>query len=132
MTVFKALPIAFSLALPWLISATAGPVAYLGAWLVSGCVLAGLLFFQSTRHWPVSLFWAAGLSLGMALLQFAGVAAGLAPWVSESASGEMVVNLRQRNQFASLMAMGGLVMWLRYLSLNGRRHGIAAVVWLFL
>ena len=108
----------FLIAMPWLMGATPGPVAQMGSWLVAAGVLAGLLFFQSARYWPQSLIVAASLSLCMAVLQFAGLAAGLAPWVSESASGEMVANLRQRNQFATLMVMGALVVWLRYLSPN--------------
>ncbi len=116
---FRFYLMSFLIAAPWLIGASAGPVAQMGSWLASGCVLVGVLFFQSSRHWPVSIVWAAGVSFFIALLQFSGGAAGLAPWVSESATGEMVANLRQRNQFATLMVIGGLAVWLRYLRANG-------------
>lgn len=114
------------IALPWLIGASAGPAAQMGAWLVAAGVSVALPCVKYARHWPVSLVWAAGLSLCMALLQFADVASGLAPWVSESVSGEMLANLRQRNQFATLMAIGGLAVWLRHLGPNGGFNGCLA------
>ncbi len=118
--------VAFLIAAPWLMGATAGPVAQMGAWLAATAVLAGLLFFQSARYWPQSLVVAAGLSGCMALLQFAGFATAFSPWVSESVSGEMVANLRQRNQLATLMAIGALAVWLRCLrpsrSLSTKEH----------
>jgi O-antigen ligase len=108
------------IALPWLMGATPGFAAQMGAWMAASAVLVGLLFCQSARSWPPSLVVASGLSWCIAMLQFSGLAAGLAPWVSESVTGEMVANLRQRNQFATLMAIGALAVWLRYLNFSGR------------
>ena len=98
----------YLMALPWLIGATPGPVAQMGAWLVSGMAISGLVFFQLTRVWPQSLLLAAVVSLGLALLQYAGQAEHFFPWIAEAAPGEMLGNLRQRNQFATLMAVGWL------------------------
>lgn len=48
-----------------------------------------------------------------ALLQYFGIADRLEPWVDVSSAGEAFANLRQRNQFASLTAIGmAAVMWL--------------------
>jgi O-antigen ligase len=102
------LPIALIGVLPWLIGAAPGPVAQMGAWLVSGFVLAGLLLFQSARTWPLSLLLAAVVSLGVAGLQYAGLAGHFSPWIAEAAPGEMLGNLRQRNQLASLLTLGSL------------------------
>jgi O-antigen ligase len=49
---------------------------------------------------------AALLSAVFALLQYFGASDALAPWVSGAALGEAYGNLRQRNQLASLMAIG--------------------------
>jgi O-antigen ligase len=42
----------------------------------------------------------------MALLQYFGGAAALAPWLSSTSPGEAFANLRQRNQFATLTSIG--------------------------
>jgi O-antigen ligase len=96
---------------PWLIGASPGPVDQLGAWLATCTVLAVLLLSQSVRFWRESLIVAAVISWCMALIQFSGFDAGLAPWVTESAGGEMVANLRQRNLFSTLMVIGALALW---------------------
>jgi O-antigen ligase len=113
------------LALPWLTGATLGPMAQLGAWMASVCVLAGLLIFQSIRAWPLSLAGAALLSLGLALLQYTGLSSSFSPWIAQAEPGEMLANLRQRNQFASLMALGFLVL---LLPLAGRARSKLALV----
>jgi O-antigen ligase len=57
---------------------------------------------------------AAVASAVMGLLQFNGLAHYVAPFVNTSATGEVFANLRQRNQFASLMNIGLLAwLWLR-------------------
>jgi O-antigen ligase len=111
---FKYFLAAAVLALPWLIGAALGPVAQLGAWGASVGVLAGLLISQPervwARAWPLSLAGAALLSLGLALLQYAGLSSSFSPWIAQAEPGEMLANLRQRNQFASLMALGFLAL----------------------
>ena len=66
---------------------------------------------------------AALISSLMALLQYFGAAAALAPWLSPTSPGEAFGNLRQRNQFATLTSIG-LVALLACLSL--RRTSTAA------
>ncbi|MEJ6021481.1 PglL family O-oligosaccharyltransferase [Ramlibacter sp. PS4R-6] len=55
---------------------------------------------------------AAALSTAMALLQYFALSGALAPWVSATEAGTAYANLRQRNQFASLTAIGlAVVLW---------------------
>jgi O-antigen ligase len=49
---------------------------------------------------------AAAISTAIALLQFFDVAGSFAPWISPTEAGTAYGNLRQRNQFASLTAIG--------------------------
>jgi O-antigen ligase len=63
----------------------------------------------------IALAWmaAALLSSGMALLQYFDATGALHPWVHGAGAGEAVANLRQRNQFATLTAIGfAAVLWL--------------------
>jgi O-antigen ligase len=73
---------------------------------------------------------AAVASTAFALLQYFGVADRLEPWVDVSAAGEAFANLRQRNQFASLTAIGmAASLWLS--STRGRRWPwFVAMAWL--
>jgi O-antigen ligase len=97
--------------LPWLWPFTPGPstnaVPLMAAW---ACVAFGLLLQQATgariadaapRGWLV----AAVISACIGLAQWAGLAPD-SPLVSSAAIGEAYGNLRQRNQFASLMSIG--------------------------
>jgi O-antigen ligase len=80
----------------------------------------------------VALAWlvAAGLSTAAALLQYFGVADRVSPWVDVSAVGEAFANLRQRNQFASLTAIGmAALLWLGP-GAASRWPAIAAMMWL--
>jgi len=52
------------------------------------------------------LLLAAALSTAIALVQYFDIGARLAPWVNGSVAGEAYANLRQRNQFATLTAIG--------------------------
>jgi O-antigen ligase len=124
--VFSRLFRAFVIALPWWISAVPGAVAQIGAWFVAGLVLSSLLIFQFTRAWPQSILLAALVSLGMAWLQYAGLAAHFSPWMAEAAPGEMLANLRQRNQLATLLALG----LLSFFALTVERAAVAKR-WLF-
>jgi hypothetical protein len=58
------------------------------------------------RVLAASWLLAALLSTGLALLQYTGNAPQWAPWVSQSAAGNVYANLRQRNHFASLISLG--------------------------
>ena len=102
-----------ALCAPWLSAATWGPQPDMVQRLLSVACMAVLLPLWVGAKVPVatlarSLAWAwlvaALASAVMGLLQYAGVDAS--PWVSTSQPGVAYANLRQRNQFASLMALG--------------------------
>ncbi len=80
----------------------------------------------------MALAWlfAAAISTAMALCQYFGVEASFAPWINSSAVNEAYANLRQRNQFASLTAIGmASLLWL-----SPRKAGVLtaafAMAWL--
>lgn len=80
----------------------------------------------------LALAWllAAVVSTALALVQYFGMAEGLHPWVTASAIGEAYANLRQRNQFASLTAIGmAALLWLYPAQLR-RWPALAAMAWL--
>lgn len=119
------------IALPWLNPFAIGPSPAVMPWLVALAATAGLVLLTVMRsltdagtigtaqpdHWsPVAAgAWllAGVLSSCIGLLQYFGVAAALDPWVSQTHLGEAFANLRQRNQFASLMniALASLIWW---------------------
>ncbi len=86
-----------------------GPSRSAWSWITSlACLGAALLLY---RHWRPKLFLAsllaaALLSCLVALPQYVGQAGLLAPWVWPVGPGEAFANLRQRNQFGSLTALG--------------------------
>jgi hypothetical protein len=65
---------------------------------------------QMTRGLQLGLLAAAVLSAVIGLVQYFGLAALFAPWVSHAEAGEAYANLRQPNQFATLTWMGGAVL----------------------
>jgi len=68
---------------------------------------------------------AALVSSVAALLQYFGAADVLSPWVSHAQLGEAYGNLRQRNQFASLMAVGlAALLWFVRGGWDWRRAGV--------
>ena len=102
-----------ALCAPWLSPATWGPHPEMVQRLLSAACMAVLLPLWVGSSLPVatlarSLAWAwllaALVSAVMGLLQYAGVDA--TPWVNTSQPGVAFANLRQRNQFASLMSLG--------------------------
>jgi O-antigen ligase len=80
----------------------------------------------------VALAWlvAAALSTAIALCQYFGVAEALAPWVSASSTGEAFANLRQRNQFASLTAIGMASLFWLFPARLARWPAFLAIAWL--
>lgn len=116
------------LTLPWLNPFTYGPAPAVIPWLCSiGCAAAVLgmraaagripAMDMDRQQWLQAMAgaWlvAALMSAAIGLLQYFGTSAALAPWVSTTGLGEAYGNLRQRNQFATLMAIGlaALVWW---------------------
>ena len=120
--------------LPWLNPFSPGPssavVPLLFAW---GCA-AGLLLLWASAHlkpqrpnWvnAMATAWlvAAAVSAVIGLLQYFGTSAWLGQWVNHTAVGEAYGNLRQRNQFATLINIGlaALLWWVAQAADPGRR-----------
>jgi hypothetical protein len=85
------------------------PAALAGALLVVALAAgAGASLIESGDAYLIARCWwiAAAISTAMALLQFFELAGSFAPWISPTEAGTAYANLRQRNQFASLTAIG--------------------------
>jgi len=104
------------LALPWLWPIAYGPTSGVLPQLIS--LSCGALFLLVILARPVSLnsilaqalLVAALTSSVIGLLQYAGVSAALSPWISVTSPGYAFGNLRQRNQLASLINIGLVVL----------------------
>ncbi|MEO5670020.1 MAG: Wzy polymerase domain-containing protein [Ramlibacter sp.] len=105
------------LLVPWLNPFAPGPSASVMPWLVSVfcAVIAWALIREGDAqaapgHWTrlVAASWlaAALASSVIGLIQYFSLAAHFSPLVSSTSTGEAFANLRQRNQFASLTAIG--------------------------
>jgi len=101
--------------IPWLAPWSPGPQANTVPLLISwGCIGLMLLMGQGIQTIDIARAWAiaALLSSFMGLLQYFGASEYLSPWLHVTAAGEANANLRQRNQLASLLAIGVLaVLW---------------------
>jgi O-antigen ligase len=108
---------------PWLNPFAPGPSTAIAPYLVSLACAALLWAALAGPSWTAgharaalaASAWttAAAVSCLIALWQYFGAADALSPWVNVTAAGEAYANLRQRNQFASLAAIGlaGLLWW---------------------
>ncbi|MDD3935275.1 Wzy polymerase domain-containing protein [Rhodoferax sp.] len=121
----RLLAFALLITLPWLNPFSPGPAAgmvpLLFAW---GCVAGLLLLIASARqpasrqHWVRAMagawLMAASLSALIGLLQYFGASGWLGIWANHTNLGEAFGNLRQRNQYASLMNIGlvALLWWI--------------------
>jgi O-antigen ligase len=112
---------------PWLMPPYGGPAPSLLAWLFSVACTATLLAWVpatelGTPRWQklVATTWllAALVSSLFGLMQYFDLAQHFHPWVSSSALGEAYANLRQRNQYATLMNIGlaALLWWSVHIS----------------
>lgn len=123
------------LTLPWLNPFSSGPapsaLPLLFSWLCAGLLLMVWGWLSHQRSGArlvtvVALAWlaAALLSAGMGVLQYFGATALLGSWVNATALGEAFGNLRQRNQFATLLNIGLMaLLWCAArtpISLSGR------------
>lgn len=104
------------LVLPWLWPFANGPSPAVQPWLGSAACAILLWLFRACLTVPlVAAGWmsAALISSAMGLLQYFGHADQLSPWLHAAGLGEAYANLRQRNQFATLTAMGlaALLWW---------------------
>ena len=105
------------ISLPWLNPFSPGPSPAVVPWLVTlGCFALLLLLATRVRLVEVAASaWlaAALLSAVMGLLQYVGATAIFGPWINSAGLGEAYANLRQRNQFATLIHIGlaSLLWW---------------------
>ncbi len=111
------------LVLPWIQPLSVGPWRNAWPWLISAACMAALLLLR--QHWrpqTVARAWllAALISCVMALLQYLGWSTDWAAWVAPIGPGEGSGNLRQRNQFAGLTAIG--LIGLIFLAASAPRH----------
>lgn len=93
---------------------------------LAACVGAGLARQPVLRHaaWAWGLLAAGLLSAVLGLLQYYGLAEPLAPWTGSPDLGQAYGNLRQRNQFATLISMALIAaLWLH--AISGRRVRVA-------
>jgi O-antigen ligase len=106
---------AILVATPWLWPLTAGPSPGTIPLLVSAVAAAGLLLVLG-RGADTGVVACVGWSLAalitsaIGLIQFFGFSHEFAPWVNAAGPGEAFGNLRQKNQFASLMSIGLLAL----------------------
>lgn len=103
------------LAIPWLHPITYGPTPAVVQWLLVCFLAIGVWSFRGiapikepANSRIVAIAWvaAAALSAIMGLLQYSGLATHFAPWISDAGLGQAYANLRQRNQLATLLAIG--------------------------
>lgn len=103
---------AVALMLPWLNPVAGGPTPAVTPWLVSAACLASLclLVAQCDIRWEATIrdSWllAALISSVLGLLQYFDLSSALHGWVNNPSPGAAYGNLRQRNQFATLVNMG--------------------------
>lgn len=101
--------------LPWVAPWSPAPQANTVPLLVSWACI-GLLMLGGRRIQPLDIArawaWAALISSVMGLIQYFGAASAFSAWLHVPALGEANANLRQRNQLATLLAIGILaVLW---------------------
>ncbi|MCF8160758.1 MAG: Wzy polymerase domain-containing protein [Polaromonas sp.] len=116
--------VALLITLPWLNPFSPGPSAAVVPLLFTWACAAGLLLLkagdsspEARQRWLRAMAgaWlvAACLSAAIGLLQYFGASDWLGVWANHTSLGEAFGNLRQRNQFASLMNIGlaALLLW---------------------
>jgi O-antigen ligase len=107
-----------ALVLAWIWPLAGGPSPATLPWLVSVACLAVWMLVVAWQRPDVAVCashaWliAALLSSVIGLLQFFGVSAGFKPWINATTLGDAFGNLRQRNQFATLIGIGlAVLLW---------------------
>ncbi len=120
----RLLAVALLICLPWLNPFSPGPTANVVPLLFAWSCAAGLLLLRASVHpnqqrtdWVRAMAgaWvvAAAMSAMIGLLQYLGATEWLGVWANRTEVGLAYGNLRQRNQFASLMSIGlvALLWW---------------------
>lgn len=111
-------PFAFLfITLPWLNPFSPGPTAAVGpllfSWVCAAMVLLAFALDRQRGQHPhmvraIALAWvtAAALNALIGLLQYFGATAPFDVWLNHTGLGEAYGNLRQRNQYATLLNIG--------------------------
>lgn len=120
------------LILPWLYPFATGPSPGVRPWLFA-LACATFLWIGRRGLTPSQILYgwllAGSISAVIGLLQYAGATQGLAPWVAAAAPGEAYGNLRQRNQFATLLNLGLTAgVWLMAMDGRGKPMRHAALL----
>jgi hypothetical protein len=117
-TFSRAALVAFAVLVPfaaWQAASPLEPAALGGAIMVVGLAAGvGAWAQRESQVRMLASVWciAAVVSTVMALLQYFALTGSLTPWVSATDAGTAYANLRQRNQFASLTAIGfAVALW---------------------
>lgn len=133
------------LTLPWINPFTFGPTPAVVPWLFSVACAGGVVGLSfATIRGPTkegghdqacvrviagSWIAAALISAAIGLVQYFGLSSAMAPWVNGAGIGEAYGNLRQRNQFSTLTAIGmaSLAWWVAR-GVSWRLAGVAATL----
>ena len=103
-----------ALVVPWVMPFAGHPSPAVWPWLTAAFATGVLLLLvawgrpfaltaEMVRHGWIA---AAAISAAIGAVQYFGVGEHFAPWLNQTRPGEAFGNLRQRNQFASLMGIG--------------------------
>jgi len=124
---------ALLICLPWLNPFSPGPLAQTAPLLFARACGAGVLWMFALDHqrgqhnaMVRALVWAwalaAALSSAIGLLQYVGMTAWAGVWLNHTQIGTAFGNLRQRNQFATLLNLGlAAALWLAATSARSTR-----------
>jgi O-antigen ligase len=122
---------------PWLNPFSPGPtpavIPFVFSWFCVALMLLVIALAKAncdTIFRSASLAWlvAASLSALIGLLQYVGATAWAAVWIDHTGMGEAYGNLRQRNQFATLMNIGlASLLWLGSIRCQATVSGTALV-----
>jgi O-antigen ligase len=102
------------LVIPWVMPLAGNPSPAVWPWLTAAFCM-GVLFALFTCAGPLALTaqtvgrgWvlAAAISAAVGVVQYFGFSDLFVPWANQTRAGEAFGNLRQRNQFSSLMGIG--------------------------
>lgn len=120
--------VTMALVVPWLVPFAGNPSPAVWPWLTAAFSVGVLLVLVAWSH-PVGLTpemvprgWiaAAVISAAFGVVQYFGFSEHFAPWLNQTRPGEAFANLRQRNQFASLMGIGLVALIWRQGQISGR------------
>lgn len=124
-----------ALALVWILNPYYGPSPIIVQALIAGAVVLLWFLVRPALPYPAALLLAASwlvaavFNAGVGLGQYFGWISDTNAWVSASLSGEVYGNLRQRNQLATLLAIGLASAFFLLTKLEGRlRWGLAVAV----